>query len=388
MGKTRVAYNPVYSRYFQSEARHCILYGGRGSGKSFATAQKHVKACLERPDERVLTIRRVLKTCRHSTFQLYRDVLSAAHIEAAVNRAEMMITFPNGSQILHAGLDDPLKLLSITGVTRLWTEEADQITESDFEEVDVLVRGRPPAYFQHTLTFNPRRGKFWVRRRFVDAPDHAGAFVLKTTWRDNKFIGEDYGRRLAAIPDANLRAIYEAGEWGEDVRGLVYPSYTTAPAPDGLPDAYGVDFGFTHPTAVVAVWDRDPYLHVQQIVYGSNLKTPQLVEALREARVDHHVPMYCDTAMPGTIAELADAGYNALPADKKVEDGIAAVKRFTLAFTPDSVDLIDEADAYKWQETRDGTMKDQPVKAFDHGMDAMRYAIYSHLQSAPAWGMW
>jgi phage terminase large subunit len=50
--------------------------------------------------------------------------------------------------------------------------------------------------------------------------------------------------------------------------------------------------------------------------------------------------------------------------------------------------LIDEADSYKWAETKDGDLKDQPVKAFDHGMDAMRYAAYTHLQAAPAWGLW
>lgn len=389
MSERTVRYNPVYSRYFNAQQRTCVLYGGRGSGKSVAIIQKHVKKALETPGYRHLTIRKVLKTCRHSTFQLYRDELQSWGIEAAVNRVEMMIGFPNGSQILHAGLDDPLKLLSITGIDSVHIEEADQITESEFEEVDVLMRGTPKGgYHQSTLSFNPRRGKLWIRRRFVDAPDHGGAYVLKTTWRDNRFIGREYGERLAAIPDANLRAIYEAGEWGEDVRGLVYPSYTTAAAPTAKPDAYGVDFGFTHPTAVVAIWDRDPFLHVQQMVYATNLQTPQLIEALRDAGVDKDVPMYCDAAQPGTIAEIQGAGYNALPADKKVEDGIASVKRFTLAFTPDSVDLIDEADAYVWMETRDGALKDQPVKAFDHGMDAMRYAVHTHLQAAPAWGLW
>ena len=388
MRRSTVRYNRVYGPWFVATNRHAVLYGGRGSGKSVGVAQKLIKDCGTTPGERVLVVRKVLKTCRHSTFQLFRDLLTKAGIETAINLSEMQITFPNGSQILHAGLDDPLKLLSITGVTRIWIEEADQITEQDFEEVDVLMRGEAASYFQTTLSFNPRRGKMWARRRFVDAPGHAGAFVLKTTWRDNIFVGKDYGERLAAIPDANLRAIYEAGEWGEDVRGLVYPSYTTAPAPADKPDAYGVDFGFTHPSAVVAIWDRDPYLHVQQIVYASNLQTPQLIQALRDAGVDKDIPMYCDAAMPGTIAELQDAGYNALPADKKVEDGIAAVKRYTLAFTPDSVDLIDEADSYKWAETKDGDLKDQPVKAFDHGMDAMRYAAYTHLQAAPAWGLW
>ena len=388
MDRRQVRYNRVYSDYFQAENRHAVLYGGRGSGKSVAVAQKHVAACGRNGAERVLVVRKVLKTCRHSTFQLLRDTLTSAGIEAAINRAEMTITFPNGAQILHAGLDDPLKLLSITGVTRIWVEEADQITEPEFEEVDVLMRGAPATYFQTTLSFNPRRGKFWVRRRFVEAPDRAGAYVLKTTWRDNVFVGREYGARLAAIPDANLRAIYEAGEWGEDVRGLIYPAYSIAPAPSDPPDAYGVDFGFTHPTAVVAIWDRDPFLHVQQVVYAANLKTPDLIEAMRESGVRTDVPMYCDSAMPGTIAELEAAGYFAKPAEKKVEDGISSVKRYSLVFTPDSPDLVDEADAYRWAETRDGELRDAPVKAFDHGMDAMRYAVHTHLHAAPAWGMW
>ena len=95
MATTR--YNPAYSGFFESEARYALLWGGRGSGKSYATAQKFVMRCLQNDRERILVYRKVLKSCRTSTFQLIRDVLSDMRIEATVNRVDMHIAFPRGS---------------------------------------------------------------------------------------------------------------------------------------------------------------------------------------------------------------------------------------------------------------------------------------------------
>lgn len=391
MKEIRAKYNPAYSGYFETDARHALLWGGRGSGKTMAAVQKTIMQCLRYPGFRHLTLRKVLKSCRHSTFQAYRDELTRLGIPHKVNRVEMGITFPNGSEILHAGLDDPMKLLSITGIDSIHTEEADQITEDEFEEADVLMRGDPTAgHFQHTLTFNPRRGKFWARRRFVDAPDHAGAFVLHTTWKHNLFLDSSYGQRLAAIPDANKRAIYEMGEWGQDIRGLIYPAYGKVDVPLDPPDAYGLDLGFVHPTALVAVWERDPQLIWRQVIYASGMTTPRLIAAMKEEGVDRYIPVWCPPEQPAVISELVDAGFDARPANNKVEDGIATVQRYQLCLTKDSPDLMDEADEYKWEEDRDGRLKDKkPVKINDDGMDAGRYGTHSQFGIAePEWGMW
>lgn len=379
--------NRAYHPAILSQKRYLVLYGGAGSGKSYFAAQKVNQRCDATPGERFLVIRKVARTLKGSTFQLLRDVLSHEHIEHTANRSDLAIRFPNGSEIIEAGLDDVEKLKSIAGITSVWIEEATEVTEADLDQIDLRLRGDVPDYKQIILTFNPINGRHYLRSKFVEA-DRDDTLVIKTTWRDNAFIDPEYRRVLSQVGDANFRAIYDLGEWGEDVKGLIYPGYTTGPAPEGKPDAYGLDWGFVHPAAVVAIWDRDPVLHVQQVVHQSNLNTPQLIARMRDEGVDHHTPIYCDSAMPGAITELQAAGFNAFPADKAVEDGIATVQRFTLRFTPDSADLMAEADGYKWQELRDGEMKAKPVKLNDDGMDALRYAVHTHIGKLSTWGLW
>ena len=52
-----------------------------------------------------------------------------------------------------------------------------------------------------------------------------------------------------------------------------------------------------------------------------------------------------------------------------------------LFVTPDSSNLIKEIRSYKWKLDKDGKIHpdEVPVKFNDHGLDAMRYAIYTKL---------
>ena len=61
-------------------------------------------------------------------------------------------------------------------------------------------------------------------------------------------------------------------------------------------------------------------------------------------------------------------------------EGIDFVKRFKLHIHPRCVNTIKEIQGYSYRKDRNGNILDEPVKAFDHAMDAMRYAIYSHLR--------
>jgi phage terminase large subunit len=42
------------------------------------------------------------------------------------------------------------------------------------------------------------------------------------------------------------------------------------------------------------------------------------------------------------------------------------------------VNLNREAAMYKYRETKDGILLDEPVKANDHALDALRYALHTH----------
>jgi len=381
--------NEAYLSARTDTSRYCILYGGAGSGKSYFAAQKIIFRCLENPGERFLVLRKVARTIKGSTFQLFRDIITKNSIECAVNRSEAYIVFPNGSEIVHAGLDDVEKLKSIAGITSTWPEEATEMTPDDFDQIDLRLRGECPSYHQHLISFNPIDARHWLKERFFDS-DPKGTSIYKTTWRDNAFIDDNYKRMLQTLrPD--LRAVYDLGEWGMDRRGLIYPEWR---AGSRLPfdeiHAYGLDFGYNAPSALVAIQIIDPVIRVRELLYSSHLTNNDLIGELSRQIRDKSVPIYCDNAEPARIEELARAGFQAYPADKSVNDGIDTVLRYELELHPDSHNLRNEIIEYKWvSDRKTGEMVDKPLKKNDHLMDAMRYAIHSHCaEIVGTWGSW
>ncbi len=381
--------NPVYAPAARTPKRYRLLYGGAGSGKSVFAAQDHIVACKRHRQERVLVVRKVYRTCRQSTFHELLRILKAWNWPVSVNNTEMTVHLAGGGEVLHAGLDDVEKLKSIAGVTKVWIEEATEITEEDFNQLDLRLRGVPaPLVPQITLTFNPISARHWIKRRFIDEGDAANVYVQRTTWQDNPHVGEAYGDTLASIPDENMRRIYERGEWGEDVRGLIYPVWE---AVNEMPPAevYGLDFGFNAPTAGVALAYRDgevPVLYVDEVVYESGLTDSDLASRLRAEGVSTDARIYADAAQPGSIEALQREGFNAYPADKgsgSVEAGLRFCQGCRIMVTRRSVNVMNEFRAYKWDERRSGEVLDRPLKWMDHAMDAMRYGAYTHYRHEP-----
>jgi len=385
MSGDQIQYNSRYSGYLKSEDRYAVLFGGAGSGKSYTVAQKLVYRCVQNKRERILVIRNVYRTCRESTFRLLIEVASAFGVEVTANRSDLSITFPNGAQIIHAGLDDPEKLKSIAGITSVWIEEASEVKEDAFRQVDLRLRGDVPTYKQVTLTLNPTDSRLWVRRWLDENPD---IFVLRTTWRDNAFLDKQYIDVLKSLPE-DLRAIYERGEWGEALKGVIFPNWKTYNE-NREPDFYGIDFGYNSPSAVVAVTVTDPDVYVREVIYQSGLTNSDLIAELKKAVSNKNLPIYCDAAEPDRIEELIREGLQAYKADKSVKDGIDFVKRYNVNVHAGSQNLQNELREYRWDEDRkSGELKDVPLKRHDHAVDAMRYAIYTHLKGATnTWGVW
>lgn len=214
----------VYRPAAATGARYRVIYGGAGSGKSVFSAMDHLVECERSPGERVLVLRKVAVTLRASTFALFRDVLSAwewRHV--AVNKTEMSLTWPNGSQIIHAGLDDVEKLKSVAGVTRIWIEEATELDTDDLAQVDLRLRGVPPErHAQITYTFNPTAAAArlfdYVGVSTADLPsrthrlyDGGNVYVQHTTYLDNPHVGAEYVAVFARLGGV-MQAVYERGE--------------------------------------------------------------------------------------------------------------------------------------------------------------------------------
>ncbi|MGC9001214.1 PBSX family phage terminase large subunit [Caldisericum sp.] len=373
----KIQINKSYEKALNSQKRYEILYGGAGAGKSYFAAQKLVLRLLSETPHKILILRKVSRTNRFSTFALVKEI--ASEIEGVkINNSDLTIQFPNGNEVIFLGLDDTEKLKSIHGITSIWIEEATELTEEDFMQVDLRLRGKTQHYKQIILTFNPISALHWIKKRFFDTVDK-DADIFKFTYKDNAFIDKEYIEVLEGLKETNenLYRVYALGEWGT-LAELIYQNWKVQEFPQPSELIAGIDFGFNNPNAVVYLSvDYDARkIFVWDELYVSKITNKELIELLKQkpqAQI-----YYPDTAEPDRIEELYDAGFIVGKTNKDVTQGINFVKNFTIIIHPQCTNFIKEIETYSYQKDKNGQVLEIPVKFNDHLMDAMRYAVYSH----------
>jgi phage terminase large subunit len=140
---------------------------------------------------------------------------------------------------------------------------------------------------------------------------------------------------------------------------------------------YGVDFGWTNPSAIVCVgFDGDDRAYILDEFYQNRTQTETLIEELKEMQREYgEGPIICDSSQPQTIDLFLKAGLMASGNQSKREDGIAELGgRFhvqddgkpRIYVLGRCVNWISEVMSYNAE-----------VKENDHAVDATRYAIMS-----------
>lgn len=210
--------NVNFMPLFADTSRYLVLKGGGGSGKSVFAARKIVERCVSERDHRFLVVRKVGKTIRQSCFRLILGHLMEYYpdVQYKSNQTDMVITFPDtNSEILFSGIDDPEKLKSIYNITGIWIEEASELLESDFNQLDIRLRGETRYYKQIIITFNPISILHWLKQRFFDRKVE-NATVHESTYKDNRFLDAENIKVLEGYKDTDeyYYMVYCLGEWG------------------------------------------------------------------------------------------------------------------------------------------------------------------------------
>jgi len=369
-----------------------IFYGGAGSGKSFFVAQRMLYRLLGELGHHYLVVRKVARTNRHSTFALLEGIIRSWKMSRIfrINKSDMEIRCVNGNNIIFSGLDDVEKLKSIANITGIWVEEASEISESDFNQLNLRLRGITKRPKQITLTFNPISSLSWIKKRFFDFIDEENTIIFKTTYKDNNFIDDEYKKVLEDLKyqDEVYYNVYALGNWGV-LGNLVYTNWEVV---SEIPESFdriiwGLDFGYNNPTAFVKVGIKDDEIFLIDEIYRTGLTNLDLIFEL-EKKVKKREDIFADSAEPARIEEIRRKGFNIYPADKSVKDGIDTVKRNKLFISGECSNLIKEIQTYKYKKDKDDNSLDEPVKFNDHAMDAMRYAIYTGLKEQGIWKAW
>ena len=213
----RESSNESFLDLFFDEHRYLVLKGGGGSGKSVFAGRKVLERVTTEPGHRYLVTRKVARTLRQSCFAQLISQGERYYSRAGmkVNKTDMQLTFANGGQILFAGLDDVEKLKSIFDITGIWVEEASEIDQGDFNQLDIRLRTDFPYYLQMILSFNPISITHWLKGRFFDRPDPR-ARVHESTYKDNRFLTAEAIRTLEGFRDTDLYyyQVYALNQWG------------------------------------------------------------------------------------------------------------------------------------------------------------------------------
>ncbi len=396
-----------YGTFWNFKGRYRVCKGSRASKKSKTTALNQIVRLMEYPQANLLCVRKTFRTLKDSCFTELKWAIHRLGVERwwDVKESPLEMTYkPTGQKILFRGLDDPLKVTSITvevGVLCwLWIEEAYEISsEADFDTLDESIRGEmPPGLFkQITLTFNPWNEHHWMKHRFFDAAPDPDILAMTTNYMCNEWLDAADEKVFETMKRNNPRRYRVAGlgEWGI-VEGLVYENWEErlfsideVRKTPGIRSAFGLDFGYTNdPTALFCglIDTASKTLWVFDEIYKPGMSNEDIADAVIKAGYAKE-RIRADSAEPKSIDRLYTLGLSRIQRARKgkdsVNNGIDFIQDYKIFIHPRCTNFLTEIGNYTWDtDTKTGKKINRPIDDFNHLMDAMRYALEEYSTGA------
>lgn len=388
-----------YGDYWRFKGRYRVVKGSRASKKSTTTAMDMIYRIMKYPLSNGLVVRKTFRTLQDSCFAQLKWAIRRLNVEEYFDYkySPLEIVYkPTGQKILFRGLDDPLKVTSVTVnvgyLCFLWIEEAYEITnENDFDMLDESIRGEVPdnLFKQITLTLNPWNERHWIKKRFFDAPKDPDIFTLTTNYKINEWLDKSDLKVFERMKENNPRRYQVAGlgHWGI-VDGLVYENWSEQEynfdTVKNLQIVCGLDYGYTNdPTALfVGFLDREnKKLYVWDELYQKGLSNRQISDKIKSMGYGKE-RITADSAEPKSNDELNYLGLRVTGAKKgadSVMNGIQWIQELKIIIHPRCVNFITEIGNYSWASDKFGNKLNKPMDEFNHEMDAMRYALEKYI---------
>lgn len=392
----RKVFNLAYRPYLEDETPLQIFYGGSSSGKSVFLAQRAVWDIM-RGGRNYLVCRQVGRTIRGSVAQEIAKVIKRWGVSNLfnINKTDSTITCENGYQIVFSGLDDVEKLKSITPakgvITDVWVEEATETEQESIKQLEKRLRGGSDDIQKRMIfSFNPIMQSHWIYQEYFKPIAWADdqheyhdeeLLILKTTYKDNRFLTRQDVHRLENEKDKYYYDVYTLGKWGV-LGGVIFTNWEVTDL-SGMIDQFtnhrnGLDFGFADDPAalVISHYDRaHKTIYIYDELYERGL-TNDLLAAEIKAHIGSQY-VVCDSAEPKSIKELQNKNINAQPAKKgkdSINFGVQWLQQQHIVIDSRCVNARNEISTYHWKKDKDGNAIRVPSEKNNHLIDALRYA--------------
>jgi len=390
----------VFSDLCFKRARFKVLWGGRGSGKSWAVAEALIRIAVKRKVT-ILCVREYQNSIKDSSHRVLKNTIYRLGLQAFFQITNEEIRSRTGAFFIFKGLhgnDESIK--STEGVDICWVEEAQSVSDASWRTLIPTVR---QAGSEIWVTYNLLDEESPTHQRFVINP-RSNSIVHKVNFDSNPFFWDS---PLAQDMEDDKRDNYHLFEhiWLGmplviDDSIIFSGKYVVEEFPDDLwlqADRlhFGADFGFaSDPSTLIRDFVLNDNLYIEYEAYGHHIELDEMGDFYARVPGSKDWPIKADCARPETISHIRrNWGYNISAAEKWpgcVEDGIAHVRKFKkIIIHPRCTHTALEARLYRYKVDR-LTKEVLPVVVDknNHCWDGVRYSLDGHIQRSGELGIW
>ena len=191
-------YRPYLTKYDKDVE---IYYGGRNSGKSWFVYDKAIILGLQDPKSVTLVVRKFRNSIKESCWKTVLERLNFFNVPIKDNISDFTIELPNKARFVFVGADNPDKIKSLLRIDRIIYEEADSISEDEYQVISGSIRGGSKYKFE-SFMFNPPKQEFWLFNYYMNNVDLEQLYsnkivetdkarIFHSTWRDNTFADQE-----------------------------------------------------------------------------------------------------------------------------------------------------------------------------------------------------
>lgn len=395
--------NESYRPLFETSSRYFILMGGRGGGRS-TVASQYALAKLRAPEYfRCAIMRYILGDIRNSIYREITDRAEEAGIGSDLQITDTLMKIEYQANSINAvgfkksSGEQKAKLKSLASYNCVIIEEADEIPEEDFMQLDDSLR-TIKGDIKIILLLNPPAKTHWIIKRWMNLVDSEERgfydFELKEDTLDTTLIKTDYRDNINNIAPQSIARYEEYREtkpthYWNMVRGLVPETvvgkiYNNWKVIDELPhearlERRGLDFGYTNdPSALIAIYYYNGGYILDEELWQKGMSNKQIYDTI-QSQSKPSTQVIADSAEPKSIDEIKSYGGNitgAVKGSDSVNQGIQFVKDQSISVTRRSVHLLEEYEKYAWKIDKEtGETMNKPIEGWDHCMDAIRYGF-------------
>jgi len=373
-----------------------VLHGGRMSMKSTSVVKAHLRLSFNKEfiGRKIVAGREYLGDIKDSVHALYMRVIDG--VEEYRNFFHITNTYIvnklTGVEILFKGIRDyrTSGIKSVENIGILWLEEGSFISKYAWDIVDNTLREQGCELW---VTMNPENETDFLYQEFiVNGKKKYGEdlFIKQLNWYNNPHLSSDAIAKIVRMRenDFNTYMHVYGGECLINTERHVFRNeffvIQEFEEPQGIFPYYGIDFGFSDPTAGIRCYIQDENLYITHEYKKTNVTLDilgyELEKSLKDYKKKGKYTATADNARPDLIDMLSKYGYPVKPAIKgrgSIEAGIEYIKTFKKCYVhPRCQELLKEVYNLKYKTDRhSGQIKDEIEDKNNHLVDCLRYSL-------------